>query len=283
MNAVDPSVVGQAPRGGDSVFARIVVGVDGTAAGEEACRQALRLADAAGTIEAACAVYVGQAALAGLSAPRLAEELEQEGREALERARAILGDRGETRLIEGMTVTSLTHELERVRATLVAIGSHGHRRATEILIGGAAGELLHGAPCSVLVARPAREPAAFPRSIVVGLDGSAHADLALAAAEELGRRFRAALRVVVALDGKEVDLVHVHERARAAEELPGRPVAVLVEAAEAADLVVVGSRGLHGLRALGSVSERVAHQARSSVLVVRRATARSGRGGSRSG
>jgi nucleotide-binding universal stress UspA family protein len=30
-----------------------------------------------------------------------------------------------------------------------------------------------------------------------------------------------------------------------------------------------GSRGLHGLKALGSVSERVAHQARSSVLVVR--------------
>jgi nucleotide-binding universal stress UspA family protein len=38
---------------------------------------------------------------------------------------------------------------------------------------------------------------------------------------------------------------------------------------ESADLVVVGSRGLRGLKALGSVSERVAHQARSSVLVVR--------------
>ena len=39
-----------------------------------------------------------------------------------------------------------------------------------------------------------------------------------------------------------------------------------------ADLVVVGSRGLHGLRALGSVSERVAHRARASVLVVRERT-----------
>lgn len=36
-----------------------------------------------------------------------------------------------------------------------------------------------------------------------------------------------------------------------------------------ADLVVVGSRGLHGLVGLGSVSERVAHRARCSVLVVR--------------
>jgi nucleotide-binding universal stress UspA family protein len=50
----------------------------------------------------------------------------------------------------------------------------------------------------------------------------------------------------------------------------GEPaVNVLVSASESADLLVVGSRGLHGLKALGSVSERVAHQARSSVLVVR--------------
>jgi fatty acid/phospholipid biosynthesis enzyme len=35
------------------------------------------------------------------------------------------------------------------------------------------------------------------------------------------------------------------------------------------DLLVVGSRGLQGFRALGSVSERVAHEARCSVLVVR--------------
>jgi nucleotide-binding universal stress UspA family protein len=41
-----------------------------------------------------------------------------------------------------------------------------------------------------------------------------------------------------------------------------------VAASEPADLVG-GSRGLHGLKALGSGSERVAHQARSSVLVVR--------------
>jgi len=36
-----------------------------------------------------------------------------------------------------------------------------------------------------------------------------------------------------------------------------------------ADLLVIGSRGLHGFRALGSVSEKVAHRAESSVLVVR--------------
>ncbi len=48
-----------------------------------------------------------------------------------------------------------------------------------------------------------------------------------------------------------------------------RPVEALVDAASRADLLVVGSRGAGGLRALGSVSERVAHRASSSVLVVR--------------
>ena len=49
------------------------------------------------------------------------------------------------------------------------------------------------------------------------------------------------------------------------------PSGRLVGASGIVDLVVVGSRGLHGLKALGSVSERVAHQAKCSVLVVREA------------
>ena len=51
--------------------------------------------------------------------------------------------------------------------------------------------------------------------------------------------------------------------------LSGNPVDVLVASAADADLLVVGSRGLRGLKSLGSVSERVAHQARCSVLIVR--------------
>jgi nucleotide-binding universal stress UspA family protein len=56
---------------------------------------------------------------------------------------------------------------------------------------------------------------------------------------------------------------------RRQEDLPDEPVQALVSAAADADLVVVGSRGLHGLKAIGSVSERVAHEARCSTLVVR--------------
>ncbi|MEZ5102704.1 MAG: universal stress protein [Thermoleophilia bacterium] len=53
------------------------------------------------------------------------------------------------------------------------------------------------------------------------------------------------------------------------ERLPGAPLDALLAAAAEADLVVVGSRGLHGVAALGSVSERLAHRAGCSALVVR--------------
>ena len=43
----------------------------------------------------------------------------------------------------------------------------------------------------------------------------------------------------------------------------------LVEASQTVDLLLGGSRGLHGIAALGSTSERVAHRAACSVLIVR--------------
>jgi nucleotide-binding universal stress UspA family protein len=55
------------------------------------------------------------------------------------------------------------------------------------------------------------------------------------------------------------------------EEQDESAVDLISAASESADLVIVGSRGLHGLKALGSVSERVAHEARCSVLVIRTA------------
>jgi nucleotide-binding universal stress UspA family protein len=46
-------------------------------------------------------------------------------------------------------------------------------------------------------------------------------------------------------------------------------VAALRDASREADLLVVGTRGLRGLAAVGSVSERVGHHAPCSVLVVK--------------
>jgi nucleotide-binding universal stress UspA family protein len=52
---------------------------------------------------------------------------------------------------------------------------------------------------------------------------------------------------------------------------PGRPLNLILRSAalDRTSLIVVGSRHLSGIRALGSVSERLIHEARCSVLVVR--------------
>jgi nucleotide-binding universal stress UspA family protein len=148
----------------------------------------------------------------------------------------------------GHAARRLLDELAATHATLAVVGAGPRSRVAGAARASVATQLVHAAPCSVLVVRDVADVSTFPRSIVVGDDRSLGAARALAAAEELHDRFGASLHVL-------------------ADE--ARPVEALVAASEDADLVVVGSRGLRGLRALGSVSERVAHAARCSVLVVR--------------
>lgn len=259
---------------GESPFARVLVGVDGSEPGFEACRQAARLADPRTPIDVIAVVHIAEAARAGLNAVRVADLLQADAEHAVDEAIRIVGERARPRLVDGLVTATLLDEIERVEATLIAIGTHGHRRLTEILIGGVAGELLHVAPCSVLVARAPAEPERFPSSLVVGLDGSSGSECALAAAELLAARLRVPLRAVTAVHDDHVDLARVHDRFPAGEKIDARPVEALVTASRATDLLVVGSRGLRGIRALGSVSERVSHQAACSVLVARPAQAR---------
>jgi len=255
---------------GGSIFSRIIVGIDGSEAGFEACRQIARLAEQDAEIDAVAVVHLGPDVAAALDAAHIVDVLEREAENALERAVEILGGRAHKRYLNGFVTPALLAELEHFHATLLALGTHEHHRATEILIGGVAGEVLHRARCSVLIARPCRKQD-FPTKLVVGDDGSDQADEAVAVARQLAARFGVPMRVITALDGNGVDLLHVHHRARFAEVVEQRPVKALVEAARDADLLVVGSRGLHGVKALGSVSERVAHDASCSVLVVRTA------------
>ena len=252
-----------------SIFERVLVGVDGTKESLDACRQAAQLAEQQSTVEAVVVSLFPPAAASALGVDDLAERLEQTASSALSAAAQILGPRAELRRLEGLTVEALLGEVKRIQATLLAIGTEDHPRFQEIVLGGAAGELLHQAPCAVLIARPVPDTSTFPREIVVGIDGSDEAERAFEAARSLATRRHSLLRSVVAQGGKHVDLAQVTRRHRHAEDLAAAPVPALVEAASCADLLVVGSRGLHGVRALGSVSERVAHQATCSVLVVR--------------
>jgi nucleotide-binding universal stress UspA family protein len=158
-------------------------------------------------------------------------------------------------------------EAERGRHTLVAVGASGLGGRRRLVEGSVPTEILRRAPCSVLVARQADD--AFPRRIVVGVDGSPASALACAAARSLAARFGADIEELVALGGRLIDDLLVAAISDGCHASPAPPSAALLEAAGDADLVVVGGRGLHGFRSLGSVAERVALGAPCSALVVR--------------
>ena len=250
-----------------SVFKRIVCGVDGTAESLVAVRQALHLQDEDGSLLLAAVANVAQAAQAGMAAPHAAELLQHEAEAALAEAQAIAPS-ASSKLVNGQPVAALLKQAEAEGATLIAVGSHGHRRVAGLLLGTVAARMLRDATCSVLVARAERDADAWPQTVVVGVDGSRESAAAFTVARSLAERFGGSVRAVASTKD-QLDREAARAIAAELEEHDGPAVSVLAAASEAADLIVVGSRGLHGLKALGSVSERVAHQARSSVLVTR--------------
>lgn len=254
-----------------AVFSRVLVGIDGSYEGREAARQAALLSEGELTLLAVYDTAPALLATTGTTPPPYLDEcLQRETAEdALRRVQTELEESPATgKIARGCSWEELIREAEREQDSLIVVGSHGNGRARGIVIGSTATELIHKAPCSVLVTRDAGKE--FPRSIVIGVDGSPESAAAYAVARHLAGRFRATLWPVVAHGGGDVDgsLTAMIVGGRR-EDLPDEPAAALVAAAADADLLVVGSRGLHGLKSLASVSERVAHQARSSVLIVR--------------
>jgi nucleotide-binding universal stress UspA family protein len=259
-----------------AVFDHVVCGIDGTPAGIEAARLAARLMPAFAqlTLTAVVNPYTVEAE-GGLFMERT---FTHQAEEALERAQAALLPRqsAELHLREGPPIRMLLDELRAERATLVALGSHGHSRAAGIVLGSVVTAMLHDAPCSVLIARAPNGAEPPRQDVLVAFDGSGGARRALAAGRELSERLLLGLRVLVATgDGQPPGLEL--PSAEPEPELAGlevlgdrRPVVdALIDASVSAGLLILGSRHLRGASALGSVSERVAHRAACSVLVVR--------------
>jgi nucleotide-binding universal stress UspA family protein len=141
----------------------------------------------------------------------------------------------------------------------------------------------------------------MPRTIVVGTDGSKPAEEAVRQATELASREGARLHLVAAYPDPQVlrekiagaattqnvDMrgvaIAVLKRAEhhvrdAGVELEtyareGDPAEVIIQVAseQQADLIIVGSRGLTGIKRflLGSVSEKVSRHAPCSVMIIR--------------
>lgn len=256
-------------------FPSILCGVDGSRAAREAVREAAILAAGGGELH-----LVAVTSVSGIGATRAATLSPQRGQEALDdagRAAREVGAWASCALVSGRSATdplltaASTHDL-------LVLGSHGGSRASGIRLGSTATAALHRCEVPVLLARPCTSGEAFPTTILVASDGS---DASTRAVEVVTRILRR--------HGGDAYLLHVRhghephhalaEHATLLLEATGREPVVLSEPGPvherivgvadqlAVSLVVVGSHGRAGVRALRSVSERVGHLARCPVLV----------------
>ena len=122
---------------------------------------------------------------------------------ALEVARVAAGDHVEMRLILGVPWSEIAGTAREKNVDLT-LSEPLLRRPAGIVGCSVSTYVLHGAPCSVLIARSCGEPEPFPCSIVAGFDGSDSSQAALAVARQIAGRSNATLRVVAAADGEKL-------------------------------------------------------------------------------
>ncbi len=253
-------------------LSRVVCGLDGSQESLESARQALVLAGDEGTVLGVAVWDPSYALHTGFQAAEFTSRLRADAMLTLSKAQTVVPGI-DTLLIRSREVAGLLAAAANSDAGLIAVGIHGGSRPVGALLGSVATAIVHHAPCSVLVAR--RHEPGFPGPILQPTDGSADAIEAAKVAAALATRLDVPLT-----------LLHVGDDPAAMEQtvtgagigdvgetriLPGTPHQEIATVAAALDagLVVMGSRGATGIRALGSVSERVAHHAPCSVLVVR--------------
>lgn len=224
----------------------------------------------------------------------LAAEVTKSAAEVAEKAAP--GVQVHTEQIDGPSVTTLI-DLSK-EASMIVVGSHGRGGLARALVGSVSSSLVRHAHCPVAVIRdeeiPAQTPAHAP--VVVGIDGSPASEKATAIAFDEASWRKVDLVAVHAVS--DSDLVEVpradwdslEQRGGEvlAERLAGwqerypdvhvtrvvqwsRPASAIVEAAEKAQLVVVGSHGRGGFAGmlLGSVASSVVQATPVPVIVAR--------------
>ncbi|MDG4809289.1 universal stress protein [Micromonospora sp. WMMD1120] len=224
-----------------------------------------------------------------------------EAQKMLERTAAELTDRWPDLTVDVRQVTGgpgATLIEESRRAELVVVGSRGLGGFTGLLLGSVGAQVAAHARCPVLVVRPDEQPIPVDAPVLVGVDGSESAALAVGYGadeaalrdvplvlthvgppeqdrsvpeeiEEAQAAYRAdAVRLLADASGRaraaHPDLVVREHPIRAAGAAQG-----LIEASGTASLLVVGTRGRAGFAGLllGSVSQAAIQHAHCPVLV----------------
>ena len=214
---------------------------------------------------------------------------------------------GGARVVDASPVDAILTEARRVRADVIVMGWRGHGPVRRLLAGSVSRGVLRGASCAALVVRrPIREL----RHAVIGVDGSENAERALKFLAALEPAHGARATVFRAVDimhaptqglapaatrgivATEVKRINQGRRAAARKDLSravktlssagwkvdqavtdGAPLRDLLATVSnvGADLLVVGAKGVTGLRhlLLGSVAEGALNRSPVPVLVVR--------------
>ena len=268
----------RAPGQAAAPFADILCAVDGSRGSAEAARQAIALSGPGATLG-----FVAVSRTVGVGLAAQAELSELRAREALDEAAWLAQQAGihaSTELRSGAPVSDLLLSEGEDRDLLV-LGCHGGSRVGGIMLGSTATQIAHRTEGALLVARRTADGSDFPRSVLLASDGSAGSWPAARTATRIAQARGSELRIVYAPDGthperyREVlkQITVIEKLTGAAPEVidaPGRATDRIIETARAgqSSLIAIGRRGVHGVRALGSVSERVVHRAPCSVLVV---------------
>lgn len=278
------------------MFSRIVVGIDGTPAGEDAVAFARSLSGPDTTLVLVNAFpyeqHASRASVGGF------EELLRE--QSVEMLAKAAGDSGaERRAIADVSPgRALQRVAESEHADLIVVGSCRYGTVTRVLLGDVSRAVLHGATCAVaVVPRDWRESPQRITRIGVGFTRTPEARAALELAAEMAREHNCTLRVRTSVSVPvsfapayaytyDWDAIEAEHRTMAQQDLDeavagltmpvvtetttGSPAGDLAELSEKVDLLVVGSRGwgtAHRV-VLGSTSDRVTHHAACPVLVV---------------
>jgi nucleotide-binding universal stress UspA family protein len=208
---------------------------------------------------------------------------------------------------EGPAAAGIVEEAAVARADLIVMGTHGRSGFEHLMLGSVTEKVLRTAPCPVLtVAWPAGEPPprelSALRHVVCPLDFSESSREALRLALSLAERAKARLTVAHVLEWPEAELRHPHVMSKDYERfvegearrqlqaaippdarnwceirevvLAGTPWRRILHLAaeDAADLIVVGVKGLNAIERLlfGSTANHVVRQASCPVLTVRK-------------
>ena len=245
-------------------FARVLALLGDTRSSMEAAVEAAALLPPSGRLILAAVADTAKGDRAGIAPRRIARELRRSALAMLAEAQ-LACHAGAGHLLVGDPVHAGLAVARSESATLVAVRGPDPGRP---FTGAVAAGVLRGSPGSVLVTRGGGngDP---PGRIVAGVDGSAGAARAAEVAVSLAARTGAMLTLIAATGGRPIDLERVWRR-HPGIRIDRRPATdALVEASAGADLIVVGSRGLHGVALLGSVGDRVSARAACSVLTVR--------------